>query len=69
MFSRLLPEGTPVIHQPTAVADALERYFALHPDYDLGASGRRDFLTTGKPGSQSEMVSQFWGAPLSFARA
>lgn len=69
VFTRLLPEGTPLIHQPTAVADALERYFARHPDYDLGASGRRDFLTTGSPGPQSGMVSQFWGAPLSFSAA
>ena len=69
VFARLLPEGTPVIHQPTAVADALERYFARHPDYDLGASGRRDFLTTGKPGPQSDLVSQFWGAPLTFEAA
>ncbi|MBA3048960.1 MAG: glutamate racemase, partial [Brevundimonas sp.] len=40
-----------------------------HPEYDLGGSGRRDFLTSGKPGPQSELVSQFWGAPLSFAPA
>ena len=69
LFAAALPQGTPVIHQPTAVADALDRYFGRHPEYALGGSGRRDFLTTGKPGSQSDMVSQFWGAPLTFAAA
>jgi glutamate racemase len=66
LFTAALPAGTSVIHQPTAVADSLERYFAQHPEYGLGDSGRRDFLTTGTPGPQSEMVSRFWGAPLSF---
>ena len=69
LFAAALPDGTPVIHQPSAVADALDRYFARHPEYALGGSGRRDFLTTGKPGSQSDMVAQFWGAPLTFAAA
>ena len=69
IFKAALPEGTPVIHQPVAVADALERYFAHHPEFDLGSSGRRDFLTTGKPGPQSDRVSQFWGEPLSFSAA
>jgi len=69
LFKAALPEGTPVIHQPVAVADALERYFAHHPEFDLGSSGRRDFLTTGKPGLQSDRVSQFWGEPLSFSAA
>ncbi|NBB64285.1 glutamate racemase [Pseudomonas sp. ODNR1LW] len=69
LFAEALPAGTPLINQPTAVADALERYFAQHPEYELGDSGRRDFLTTGPAGPQSEMVSQFWGAPLAFAQA
>ena len=69
LFAAALPPGTPLIHQPTAVADALERYFARHPEYALGGSGRRDFLTTGRPGLQSDMVSQFWGAPLTFTQA
>ena len=66
VFKRALPEGVELIHQPTAVADSLERYFTRHPDYDIGASGRRTFLTTGTPGPQSALVSQFWGAPLTF---
>jgi glutamate racemase len=69
LFAQALPGGTTLIHQPTAVADALERYFAQHPDYELGSSARRDFLTSGTPGPQSDMVSQFWGAPLTFAPA
>ncbi|WAC60380.1 glutamate racemase [Brevundimonas sp. SL130] len=69
LFADALPAGTVLIDQPTAVADALERYFARHPEFELGDSGRRDFLTTGQAGPQSEMVSQFWGAPLAFARA
>ena len=69
LFTRALPEGTPLIHQPTAVADALERYFERHPEYDLGDGSRRTFLTTGAPGPQSQRVSQFWGAPLAFEQA
>ncbi len=69
VFSAALPSGTTLIHQPTAVADALERYFERHPEYALGGSGRRDFLTTGKAGPQSDLVAQFWGAPLTFQPA
>ena len=69
LFAAALPDGTPIIHQPEAVANALDRYFANHPEYGLGETGRRDFLTTGQPGPQSDRVSQFWGAPLSFAAA
>ncbi|HEY0052235.1 MAG TPA: aspartate/glutamate racemase family protein [Caulobacteraceae bacterium] len=66
LFRGALPEGTPVIEQPQATADALERYFARHPDYDLGTGGGRRFLTTGAPGKQSALVEQFWGGPVSF---
>lgn len=66
LFAEALPEGVQVISQPAAVADALERYFAHHPEYDLGNSRRRDFLTTGTPGPQSELIARFWGAPLTF---
>ena len=69
IFAAALPPEAAIIHQPAAVADALERYFERHPEYALGGSGRRDFLTTGAPGPQSERVSQFWGAPLSFQSA
>lgn len=69
IFAEALPPGTPVIHQPSAVADALGRYFERHPEYGLGDNGRRTFLTTGNPGPQSDLVSQFWGAPLTFDAA
>ena len=69
LFAEALPEGTPLIHQPSATADALGRYFERHADYDLGRSGRRQFLTTGTPGRQSDLVAQFWGEPLSFEAA
>jgi glutamate racemase len=69
LFAAALPAGTPLINQPVAVADALDRYFANHPEYELGEAGRRTFLTTGRPGPQSDMVSQFWGAPLAFEAA
>ncbi len=69
LFAEALPAGTPLIHQPTAVCEALERYFVRHPEYALGDSGRRTFLTTGTPGPQSERVSRFWGAPLTFEAA
>ncbi|KAK0341418.1 hypothetical protein LTR94_026437, partial [Friedmanniomyces endolithicus] len=69
LFSAALPADTQLIDQPSAVADALERYFELHPEYVLGDSARREFLTTGAPGPQSALVSQFWGAPLSFEAA
>lgn len=69
LFEECLPEGVQVISQPTAVAESLERYFERHPEYDLGNSGRRTFLTTGQPGPQSDLIAQFWGAPLTFDAA
>ena len=69
LFAQALPAGTVLIEQPTAVAEALDRYFRQHPEYDLGDSGRRDFLTTGQAGPQSELVAQFWGAPVTFEQA
>lgn len=69
LFAEALPEGTPVIGQPDAVADALDRYFARHPEYALGDQGRLRFLTTGSPGGQSERVERFWGEPLTFEKA
>ena len=69
LFAEALPEGVQVISQPTAVANALERYFERHTEYDLGNSARRDFLTTGTPGPQSDLIARFWGAPLTFTAA
>ena len=69
LFREALPPGTPLIHQPDATADALERYLARHPEYEPGTSGLRRFLTTGPPGLQNGLVEAFWGGPLSFERA
>ena len=69
MFRAALPQGTPLIHQPQATADAIALYLERHPEYDPGTSGTRRFLTTGMPGNQSGLVEAFWGAPLSFDAA
>ena len=69
MFRAALKPGAPLIHQPDATAQALEAYLARHPKYTAGDSGRRVFLTTGKPGAQNALVETFWGAPLSFEQA
>lgn len=66
LFQAALPPGTPLIRQPDATADALERYFARHPEFRLGTGGVRRFLTTGQPGAQNSLVETFWGGPLSF---
>jgi glutamate racemase len=69
LFAAALPEGTPLINQPDAVADALERYFARHREYAVGDGGQRRFLTTGKAGLQSGLVETFWGEPVRFEKA
>ena len=69
LFEAALPTGAPLIRQPDATADALERYLARHPEFDPGTTATRRFLTTGRPGAQHSMVETFWGAPLSFQSA
>ncbi|HLI66419.1 MAG TPA: aspartate/glutamate racemase family protein [Caulobacteraceae bacterium] len=69
LFRAALPPGTPLIHQPGAVADAIERYMERHPEYDAGTGGARRFLTTGAPGQQNGLVEAFWGGPLRFEAA
>lgn len=69
LFQAALPPGTPLIRQPEATADALERYFARHPEFDPGHGAVRRFLTTGRPGAQHSLVETFWGGPLSFEPA
>jgi glutamate racemase len=69
LFRAALPAGTPLIHQPGATADAIERYLAHHPEYDAGSSGSRRFVTTGQPGQQNGLVEAFWGGPLHFEAA
>src|SRR5580658_5574449 len=69
LFRAALPPGTPLIHQPGATAEAIERYLSHHPEYDPGRSGARRFLTTGQPGQQNGLVEAFWGGPLRFEAA
>lgn len=69
LFRAALPAGTPLIHQPEATADAVQRYLARHPEYDSGNAGRRRFLTTGRPGAQNGLVERFWGRELTLAAA
>lgn len=66
MFRAALRPGTPLIHQPDATAQALVAYLGHHPEFRQGTQGRRNFLTTGKPGAQNELVATFWGGPLNF---
>lgn len=66
LFTAALPPATPLIHQPAAVADALERYMVRHPEYAAGGSGSRLFLTTGAPGAQHPLAEAFWGDRLRF---
>lgn len=69
LFRRALPVATPLIHQPTAVADSLERYLARHPELDIGTGGERRFLTSGTPGQATPLLQGFWGGPLRFSAA
>lgn len=69
LFREHLPEGTPLIHQPAPVAKALSDYIARHPEYAIGDSAARRFLTTGQPGPQPALAEAFWGAPLVFEAA
>ncbi|HEY5007978.1 MAG TPA: glutamate racemase [Caulobacteraceae bacterium] len=69
LFRAALPAATPLIHQPGATADAIERYLERHKEYDPGSSGLRRFLTTGRPGQQNGLVEAFWGGPLHFEAA
>ncbi|WKL57979.1 aspartate/glutamate racemase family protein [Asticcacaulis sp. ZE23SCel15] len=67
LFKAALPAGTPLIHQPSSVAEAMGRYVERHTEFDIGSSGKRVFLTTGEPKTQSALIETFWGAPLNFA--
>ncbi len=69
LFRRALPVATPLIHQPTAVADSLERYLARHPEYDIGSGGQRRFITSGAPGEATPLLQAFWGGRLRFEAA
>lgn len=69
LFRAALKPGTPLIHQPVAVADAMMRYLARHPEYQPGQGGARRFLTTGEPRAQNAHAETFWGEPVKFEAA
>ncbi|HTI67586.1 MAG TPA: aspartate/glutamate racemase family protein [Caulobacteraceae bacterium] len=69
LFVEALGPKVALIHQPSAVADALERYLARHGEFAPGAGAGRRFLTTGEPGLSTALVETFWGAPVRFERA
>jgi glutamate racemase len=69
LFRAALRPGTPLIHQPDSTVDALERYFARHPEFDPGTGGGRHFLTTGEAGARNALAESFWGGPLQFEAA
>jgi glutamate racemase len=69
LFRAALPPGTPLIHQPAATAEAVQRYLRRRPEYRAGDAGVRRFLTTGRPGRQNGLAERFWGAPLTFEPA
>ncbi|MHB8283782.1 MAG: glutamate racemase [Caulobacteraceae bacterium] len=69
LFVQALKPGTPLIHQPSAVADALAAYLQSHPEYSPGDSGSRRFITSGAPGDQNAHAASFWGVPLRFEAA
>jgi glutamate racemase len=69
LFRRALPRATALIQQPRATADALVAYLARHPEFRTGTTGTRRFLTTGRPGTQHQLVEKLWGEPLSFEAA
>ena len=69
LFRAALKPGTPLIHQPVAVADAMARYLGRHPEYEPGTGATRRFLTTGEPRAQNGHAETFWGAPVRFEAA
>jgi len=69
LFRGALAPGTPLIHQPSAVADSLERYLVRHPEFEPGTGGARRFLTTGQPGVENGLVEAFWGEAVRFEPA
>lgn len=68
IFAEELPP-VPIIHQPEATARALSAYIAKHPEYDVGNSGRRVFLSTGYSAEALPLIEKFWGEKISFRSA
>jgi len=69
IFAEALPAGIPIIHQPETTAAALIPYLQKHPEYAVGRSGKRRFLSTGYAPDALQLIEKFWGSPLAFDRA
>jgi glutamate racemase len=69
LFAEALPPGVPIIHQPEATAAALKTYLDRHPEYALGDSGKRVFLSTGFGTEALPLIEKFWGGKLDFQTA
>lgn len=65
IFAEELPP-VPIIHQPEATARALASYLQRHPEYNVGASGKRLFLSTGFSAEALPLIEKFWGGKLEF---
>lgn len=68
-FANALPGAIPIIDQPQATARALKQYLQRHPEYNVGSSGGRIFLSTGFSEEALPLVEKFWGEPLAFQAA
>lgn len=66
LFADALPRGVRMIHQPSAVARALNAYLERHPEYDNTHGGRRIFLSTGFSAEALPLIERFWGEKLTF---
>lgn len=66
IFAENLPAGVPIIHQPQATAAALKGYLEKHPEYEVSASGKRLFLSTGFAENALPLIEKFWGGKLEF---
>lgn len=66
IFAENLPPNVPIIHQPEATAAALRPYLDKHPEYIIGGSGKRIFLSTGYSPDALPLIEKFWGGKLEF---
>lgn len=66
LFAENLPAGVPIIHQPQATAAALKGYLEKHPEYEVTATGKRLFLSTGFAENALPLIEKFWGGKLEF---
>jgi glutamate racemase len=70
LFKEALPDNTPLIHQPKAVAQALNSYLDRHKEFDPGSSSLRRFTTTlsdqAKKAQMQLKAQEFWKGSLEF---